>query len=157
MDKLTIIIATKNMLYAFLEGNHPVYGLITLLKAENPNKCLDSVPFLSPFHTQCVVMSAICKRSRGGELGEVLVAGGVIPESSVDRALKGKHYKRGLRCLRHKVSSIILARHGVADRMICVNDPYDAAYSTKDDERGLRVQGKAHVPNTYMKLADPFP
>ena len=52
----------------------------------------------------------------------------------------------------HKVSSIILARHGDADRIICVDD--DPAYSTKDDERDLRVQGKAHVPNTYMNLAD---
>ena len=57
----------------------------------------------------------------------------------------------------HKVSSIIFARHGNADRIICVNDPYDAAYSTKDDERDLRVPGKAHVSNTYMKLADPSP
>ena len=57
----------------------------------------------------------------------------------------------------HKVSSIILARHGDADRIIYVNDPYYAACSTKDDERDLWVQGKAHVPNTYMKLADPFP
>ena len=56
-----------------------------------------------------------------------------------------------------KVSSIILARHGDADRITCENDPYDAAYSTKDDERDLRVQGKAHVPNTYMNLADPSP
>ena len=54
----------------------------------------------------------------------------------------------------HKVSSIILARRGDADCIICVND---AAYSTKDDERDLRVQGKAHVPNTYMNLADPSP
>ena len=38
-----------------------------------------------------------------------------------------------------------------------MNDPYDTAYSTKDDERDLRVQGKAHVPNTYMQLGDPFP
>ena len=57
----------------------------------------------------------------------------------------------------HKVSSIILARHVDADRIICVNDPYDAAYSTKDDEQDLRVQGKAHVRNTYMNLADPSP
>ena len=57
----------------------------------------------------------------------------------------------------HKLLSIILARHGDADRIICVNDPYDAAYSTKDDERDLRVQGKAHSPNTYMNLADPSP
>ena len=56
-----------------------------------------------------------------------------------------------------KVSSIILVRHCDAHRIICVNDPYNAAYSTKDDERDLRVQGKVHVPNTYMKLDDPFP
>ena len=35
--------------------------------------------------------SAIYKRYKGSELGQVLVA-----EGSVDRALKGKHYKRGL-------------------------------------------------------------
>ena len=57
----------------------------------------------------------------------------------------------------HKLISIILARHGCADHIICVNDPYDAANSTKDDERDLRAQGKAHIPNTYMKLDDPFP
>ena len=45
----------------------------------------------------------------------------------------------------HKVSFIILA-----PRIICVNDP------TKDDKRDVRVQGKTHVPNTYMELADPF-
>ena len=48
----------------------------------------------------------------------------------------------------HKVSSIILARHGDADRIICMNDRYDAVYSTKDDERDLRVQGKAHMSPT---------
>ncbi|KAJ3603234.1 hypothetical protein NHX12_030976 [Muraenolepis orangiensis] len=78
---------------------HPVYVLITLLKAENPNKYRDIVPFLRPFHAQCVRMSAIYKRYKGSELGDVIVAGGVIAEGSVDRALKGKHYKRGLRCL----------------------------------------------------------
>jgi hypothetical protein len=56
-----------------------------------------------------------------------------------------------------KVSSIIFARHNNATRIICVNDPYDTAYSTKDDERDLRVQGSVHVPNIYMKLNDPFP
>lgn len=55
------------------------------------------------------------------------------------------------------MSSIILARHGNADRIICVNDPYDDAYSTKDDETDLRVQGNTSVPNIYMKLGDSFP
>ena len=34
----------------------------------------------------------------------------------------------------HKVSSIILACHGDAERIICVNDPYDAPYSNKDNK-----------------------
>ena len=38
-----------------------------------------------------------------------------------------------------------------------MNDPYDAPYSTKDNERDLRVQGKAHIPHAYMKLGDLFP
>ena len=50
-----------------------------------------------------------------------------------------------------KVSSIIFARHYDADRIICVNDPYNSPYSTRDDERDTRVQGKVHVPNT-LKL-----
>ena len=50
-----------------------------------------------------------------------------------------------------KVSSIIFC-HNNATRIICVNDPYDTAYSTKDDKRDLRVQGRAHVPNIYMKF-----
>ena len=40
----------------------------------------------------------------------------------------------------HNVSSIILARQ-----------------HTKDNERDTRVQGKTHIPNIYMELADPFP
>lgn len=46
------------------------------------------------------MMSAIYKRYMGSELGDVLVTPGVIAEGSVNRALKGKHYKRGLCCLR---------------------------------------------------------
>jgi len=33
-----------------------------------------------------------------------------------------------------KVSSIIFAHHNNATCIMCVNDPYDTAYSTKDDE-----------------------
>ena len=60
------------------------------------------------------------------------------------------------------MSSIILARHCDADRIICVKaaqhiQTNDGAYSTKDDERDPREQGKTRVPNTYMKSADPSP
>ncbi len=120
MDKLSTIIATKHMPFAFLVGDHPVYVLITLLKAENPNKYSGIVPFLGPFHTQCVMMSTIYKRYNGSELGDVLVAAGVVAEGSVDHALKGKHYKRGLRCLRLMyealMSQLLQGRPDLADR-----------------------------------------
>lgn len=107
MDKLADIINTNRMPFGFLVGDHPVYVLITVLKAENPNKYSDIVPFLGPFHTQCVMMNTIYKRYKGGELGEVLVAAGVIAEGSVDQALKGKHYKRGLRCLKLMYEALV--------------------------------------------------
>ena len=77
------------------------------MKAENPDKYCDIVPFLGPFHTQCVMISAIYKHYKGSELGDVLVAAGVIAEGSVDHALKGKHYKRGLRCLRLMYEALV--------------------------------------------------
>jgi len=43
------------------------------------------------------MISAIYKRNKGSD---VLVAGGVIANGSVDQALKGKHFKRSLRCLK---------------------------------------------------------
>jgi len=107
MDKLSTIIVTKRMPFAFLVGDHHVYVLITQPKAENPNKYRDIVPFLGPFNIQCVMMSAIYTRYKGSELGEVLVAGGVIAESSVDRALQGEHYKPWLRCLRLMYEALI--------------------------------------------------
>ena len=55
-----------------------------------------------------------------------------------------------------KVSSIILARHESAQSVVYINDPYDAPYSTKDEERDLQIQGNKHVPNIYMKFDDQF-
>ena len=107
IDKLVDIITTNRMPFGFIVGDHPVYGLITVLKAENPNKYSDIVPFLGPFHTQCVTMNTIYERYKGSELGEVLVAAGVIAEGSVDQALKGKHYRRGLRCLKLMYEALV--------------------------------------------------
>ena len=107
MEKLSTIIITKHMPFAFLVGDLPVYVLITLLKAENSSKYCDIVPFLGPFHTRCAMMSAICKRNKGSESEELLVAGGVVAEGSVDHALKGKHYKWGLFCLKLTCEALV--------------------------------------------------
>ena len=62
MHKLSVIITAKNMPFAFLAGGRPVYIIISTLKAENITKYQNIVPFLGPFHTQCVMMNAIYKR-----------------------------------------------------------------------------------------------
>ena len=102
------------MPFAYLVGDLPVYVLINELKAENPERYSAIIPFLGPFHTQCVMMTAIYKRYEGSELEEVLVQAGVIAAGSVKQALKGKHFKRGLRCLRlvyEALMSKILKEH----------------------------------------------
>ena len=62
-------------------------------------------------------------------------------------------------CL-HLVSSLQTSTHLVlrARKNLPISSESGCSvYSTKDDERDLRVQGKAQVPNTYMKLADLSP
>ena len=80
---------TNCLTLSMQDSHYPVFVLITQLKDENPDKYRDIVPFLGPIHTQCVMMSAIYKRYKGSELGEILVVGGVITEGSVDRAPQG--------------------------------------------------------------------
>jgi hypothetical protein len=56
-----------------------------------------------------------------------------------------------------KVIGMLFAHHVDATTIVCINDPYDRTESIKDDERELRIQGKGHIPNVYMKLTDKFP
>ena len=51
------------------------------------------------------------------------------------------------RCHPSSLPAMVMLMH----RIVCVNGPYNTAYSTKDDQRDLRV------PNIYMKLGNPFP
>ena len=100
MDRQTKIMEEKKMPFSFVVGDQPVYTLMMELKAENPEKYKNIIPFLGPFHTQCVMMSAIFKRYEGSEFEEVLIQAGVVAAGSVKQALTGKHFRRGLRCFR---------------------------------------------------------
>ena len=54
-------------------------------------------------------MSAINKRFNGSGLSDLLVAAKVIAEGSVDNAVKGKHYKRGVQCF-HLMYEVLVRR-----------------------------------------------
>ena len=83
-----------------LIGDQPVYALIIEIKNEHPEQFELILLFLGTFHTKMSFMSAINKRFKGSGLAELLVAADEIAKGSVEQALKGKHYKRGVRCLK---------------------------------------------------------
>ena len=99
MVKVNSAIERKNMPFAVVVGDQPVYSLLVEIKSEHSHKFGKIIPFLGPFHIQCSMIYTIYKRHKGCELSEVLVAAGIIAEGSVDQALRGKHYRRALRCL----------------------------------------------------------
>ena len=106
MCKLAIAIEEKNMPFALLVGDQPVYVHLVDLKSENATNFGKILPFMGPFHIQLSFIYAIYKRFKGSGLSDVLVAAGVIAAGSVDQALRGKHYKRAIHCyascMRHK-------------------------------------------------------
>ena len=95
------------MPYAFITGDQPVYTLLIELKSENPDKYQSIIQFLGPFHTQCVMMAAIFKRYEGSELEEVLVQAEAVAAGSVKQALKGQHFRRGIRIISLFYESLI--------------------------------------------------
>ena len=107
-------IERKQMPFAVVVGDQPVYTLLVEIKSEHPDKFKQIIPFLGPFHTQCSMIYAIYKRHKGSELADVLVAAGVIAEGSVDQALKGKHYRRAFRCLMLMYEALM---HMLLDRL----------------------------------------
>ena len=48
---------------------------------------------LGQFHLQMSMINVIFKRYRGSELDELLVIADAVAAGSVDKALKGKHYR----------------------------------------------------------------
>ena len=99
MIKLLAAMQEKSIPFSFLVGDMPTYKTIVQLKAENPELFKKIIPILGAFHQQMSYIYAIYKRFKGSGISEVLVATGVVAEGSVDQALRGKHYRRGVRCI----------------------------------------------------------
>ena len=99
MVKLVKAMHEKNIPFSFLVGDMPTYKTIVELKAENPELFSDIIPILGAFHQQMSYIYAIYKRFKGSGMAETLVAAEVIVEGSVDQALRGKHYRQGVRCI----------------------------------------------------------
>lgn len=99
MLKLLVAMREKSIPFSFLVGDMPTYKTIVQLKAENPELFKDIIPILGAFHQQMSYIYAIYKRFKGSGMADTLVAAGIIAGGSVDQALRGKHYRRGVRCI----------------------------------------------------------
>ena len=105
--RMVQVVEKKAMPFLSLVGDQPVYALIVELKNENPTQFYGIFPPPGPFHAHCSFMAAINKRFMGSGLSDILVAADVIAEGSVYQALFGRHYKRGIRCLRLMYEALV--------------------------------------------------
>ncbi len=122
MMKLVEAMHDKHIPFSFLVGDMPTYKTIVQLKAENPELFNNITPILGAFHQQMSYIYAIYKRFKGSGMADTLVTAGVVVEGSVDQALRGKHYRRGMRCIQlwretliHKRLKEILEREELSD------------------------------------------
>ena len=99
MVKQVEAMSEMNIPFSFLVGNLPTYKTVVQLKAENQEMYKNIIPILGAFHQQMSYIYAIYKRFKGSGMEDTLVAAGVVMEGSVDQALRGKHYRRGVRCI----------------------------------------------------------
>ncbi|MES9879868.1 MAG: hypothetical protein ABW185_03205, partial [Sedimenticola sp.] len=99
MLKLVDAMRAKNIPFVFLVGDMPTYKTIVQLKAENMELFNEIIPILGAFHQQMSYIYAIYKRFKGSGMADTLVTSGVVVEGSVEHALRGKHYRRGVRCI----------------------------------------------------------
>ena len=83
----------KNMPFIVTCGDLPVYSLLAEPCSENEEKVSKILPWPGQFYLEMDMMNAIYKRYRGSELDELLVIANAVIASSVDQALKEKHYR----------------------------------------------------------------
>ena len=114
MYKLSETIKEKNIPFAVLVGDYPVYALFLELKTAYSVQFANIIPHLGPFHMQMSILAAMNKRFKDSGILEFLVAAGVIQSGSVDQAMRGKHFNRIIRChslLRETLLELLFQEH----------------------------------------------
>ena len=85
------------MPFVQLVGDQPVHTLILEIKNKNLVLFEKILLFLVELYTACDFLSVIYWRFKGSGLEDLAVEAGMIEPSPVDNAIKGGHYKRGIR------------------------------------------------------------
>ena len=94
----------------YLVGDLPTYKDILFLKNENSDMFKDIIPVVGQFHEHMSYMYAVYKRFEGSGLADVLVSAGVLAGGTAVKALRGKHYRKGLRSINQYRETSIYVR-----------------------------------------------
>ena len=99
MQRLLNAMKEKDIKKKFLVGDLPTYKEILHLKSENPERFKDIIPIIDTFHQQMSYIHAVYKRFQGSGIKDILLLSGVLAGGSVEKALKGKHYRRAVKSI----------------------------------------------------------
>ena len=84
------------------------------MKAKRSSKIL--FQYLVLLHTKVALITAISKRFKGSGLSDLIVSAGIIADKSVEKALRGKHYRRIVRVLQLTYEALqrCVIKHAIA-------------------------------------------
>ena len=99
MMNLVVAQQEKSIPFHFLVGDMLTYLTIVQMKMENSSLFKKIIPILGAFHQQISDICAVYKRFKSSGIAETIVAAGVVVEGSIDKALRGKHYRWGIHCI----------------------------------------------------------
>ena len=77
--------------------DHSIFAKATEIKWKEPTKFHYCLIMLGTFHTIMMFMAVIYKRFKDAGLRDLVIQSGLLAEGSVDQALSGKMYNKGVR------------------------------------------------------------
>ena len=97
MNRALSIVDSLHLTSIVCVFDQAIYARAAEIKWKEPQKFKRCVPMMGMFHTTMMYMSILSNRFKYAGLRDLLIQSSVIAEGSIDRALCGKMYKRGIR------------------------------------------------------------
>lgn len=107
MDWCQNVAENKEIPLIQLVSDQAVYKYIEEALFEDENRWDRVKGVLGPFHTEFSYLNALGKRYAGSGIEDLAVVSGLLVEGSVQRALSGKHYYRGMRSYKLLAEALI--------------------------------------------------
>ena len=97
MNRALSIVDSLHLTSIVCVFDQAIYSKAVEIKWKEPEKFRSCVLMMGMFHTTMMHMGILSNRFKDAGLRDLLIQSSVIAEGSIDRALCGKTYKRGVR------------------------------------------------------------